>query len=245
MCIGRKKGGQLTTLSMHGASINPERPNYTRFVDDVCTVTDVPEDSTGSEGYIRVDTEMCSIGESQEARMDYQRIFNSVEGTSFYVRLRRSSRFYHLDKLKPIAMQKLNLPHCQRDGMFVGTFESHSPDPWRVDVQEFNCRASRRGLSKLTGRDRPVRQLKAIFKIKRENGEWETVPILGTVNNIMKLDTTRGHGADASTWTQAEAFFFEFYSRNEFFDAVMITSGGKPVMLFDTRIKPQQQLQHL
>ncbi|KAF4748735.1 hypothetical protein FOZ63_024965, partial [Perkinsus olseni] len=43
-CIGKRKGGRISTLSQHGALIQPaEQSNDIRFTSDVCDIQDRPE----------------------------------------------------------------------------------------------------------------------------------------------------------------------------------------------------------
>ncbi|KAF4690902.1 hypothetical protein FOZ60_016737 [Perkinsus olseni] len=243
-CIGKRKGGRISTLSQHGALIQPaEQSNDIRFTSDVCDIQDRPEGY--GRGYLHVNPHrVCRIQGMQRAKMSYQRAAR-VRGPStyYYLTYPRSDVEYLFNKIRPMAMEKLQVPRCQQAGVTVATFESHWPRHWKAELVEQDYPVPPRRMSKRSRRYGQVRRLKAKFTIKSAEGAWQHIPILGTADNIMKLDATLGHG-DGTNFTEAEAFFFEIPTRGDPRYGVMVTSRGEPTVLFDADAQPPPHAEH-
>ncbi|KAF4682627.1 hypothetical protein FOZ60_010283, partial [Perkinsus olseni] len=243
-CIGKTKGGLISTLSQHGALIDPaEQSNDIRFTSDVCDIQDRPKSS--SEGSLDVNPHrVCRIEGMQRAKISYRRAaLAGGSSTYYYLTYPRSDVEYLFNKLRPMAMEKLQVPRCQQAGVTVATFESHWPRHWKAELVEQDYPVPPRRMSKRSRRYGQVRRLKAKFTIESAEGAWRHIPILGTADNIMKLDATLGHG-DGTNFTEAEAFFFEIPTRGDPRYGVMVTSRGEPTVLFDTDVQPPPHAEH-
>ncbi|KAF4665584.1 hypothetical protein FOL46_003574 [Perkinsus olseni] len=136
-CIGKRKGGLISTLSQHGALIEPAgQSNDVRFTSDVCDVQDRPRSS--SKGTLHVNPHrVCRIDGMQTATLPYRRaILAASPSTHYYLTDPRSDVEYMLIKVQPIEMKKLQVPRCQRAGVTVATFESHWPHHWKAELVE-------------------------------------------------------------------------------------------------------------
>ncbi|KAF4731273.1 hypothetical protein FOZ62_027364 [Perkinsus olseni] len=243
-CIGKRKGGLISTLSQHGALIDPAgQSNDVRFTSDVCDVQDRPGSS--SKGSLHVNPHrVCRIDGMQTAALPYRReILAASPSTHYYLTDPRSDVEYMLNKVQPIETEKLQVPRCQRAGVTVATFESHWPRHWKAELVEQDYPVPPRRMSRRSQRYGQVRRLEAKFTIERAAGVWQHIPILGTVGNIMKLDATLGHG-DGTNFTEAEAFFFEVPTRGDPRYGVMLTSKGEPTVLFDTETRLASNAEH-
>ncbi|KAF4688342.1 hypothetical protein FOZ60_002874 [Perkinsus olseni] len=221
-CLGKSNMDLIKTISQHGAVDDPDRPNHRQYVNNVCRITRATQRSSGGSLHVPSNG-VCDIDGLRGATVEYTMEWGgrlSGKSTSYTLSYPRSTKQYRFDKLKPIAVSKLDLSQSSPGAQTWATFESHRPLYWRAVLTSH-----------------PVTRVKATFSYGGRAGlqgsrDRSDVDVLETRDGIMKLQYNRSDGSSAN----GEAFFFALPSSRQTLYGVMVTFHNEPEMLFDTRL---------
>ncbi|KAF4704906.1 hypothetical protein FOZ63_012839, partial [Perkinsus olseni] len=116
-CIGKTKGGLISTLSQHGALTHPEHPKEVRYVTDVCHIKDrrtwFPSFASGSlhvDPRVRCDIEIEVGTGVLTANISYKAEKPILDLPSYYYLTNQLTGMgYFFFKLDPIALEDLEL----------------------------------------------------------------------------------------------------------------------------------------
>ncbi|KAF4653495.1 hypothetical protein FOZ61_008939 [Perkinsus olseni] len=245
-CIGKRKGGLISTLSQHGALTHPEHPKEVRYVADVCHIkyrrTWFPSFSSGSlhvDPRVRCDIE-TEVGTGMlTANISYKAEKPILDLPSYYYRTNQLTGMgYASLRLYPIALEDLDLRRDQSTNKTGATLVSHGPRYWKAILTEEARPSPSRRLG-ILGLDVRARRRKAEFLTRTENGTMKRLAVLRTADVVMKLGATPSdHDGDSPL--RAEAFIFGYSWKDEHHRGIMVTHKGEPVMLFDTNMRPKR-----